>query len=140
MRRKDIYCVRLVGTPAHRRYIVQRSDGKFWGSAGRWVAAQRKALVYRTIADAQAVCRPLIARQTRGLPRRQFACTLAVNVIGCGTRPVTAEDVADYLRRVLVIGIDFEVLPDGPLADHQVEVQARLCTMAEASDGEGVRQ
>ncbi len=131
--RKHIYCVRVVGTPANRRYLIQRSDGRFLGGKGKWVAEQHEGLVYRTIADAQADCRPFLNRQTKGKPRRQFACTLKVNVIGHGTGPVTAEDVAAYLKKVLHLGIDYEVFHDGPVGKHYVEVTAVLGGLAEVT-------
>lgn len=131
MRKKYVYCVRLVGTPANRRFILQRSDGRFWCGTGRWVAEQHRALVYRTVADAQAGCRAFAARQTRGQPRRQFTCTLIVKVVGDETTPVTAEAVASYLTKVLVVGIDYERQADGPLADRHVEVAVRLGEMRE---------
>jgi hypothetical protein len=105
MRKKYVYCVRLVSTPVNRRFIVQRSDGRFWGGTAKWVVEQHKALVYRTVADAQADCRAFVARQTRGQPRRQFTCTLVV--------------------------IDYECEADGPLADRYVEVAVRLGDMKE---------
>lgn len=131
MEKKWRYMVRIVGGPAARRYLLQRSDGKFWGSMSRWVVRENKALVYRTVREAQAGCRPFINRQTRGEPRRQFACTLSVSVIGNDTDRVTADDVADYLRKALVMGIDYEMRYDGPLADQHVEVRARVGSMAE---------
>ncbi len=129
--KKFIYCVRLVGSPLNRRYILQRSDAKFWGGRGRWTGQQKNALVYRTLADAQAGVRPFIARQTRGQPRRQFTCMLVVNVIGDDINAVTAQDVTDALVKTMVIGIDYEVLHDGLLAKHHVEVRARLGGLAE---------
>ncbi len=130
--KKFIYCCRIIGTPANRRYLLQRSDGKFWGSMSRWVVNQHKALVYRTVREAQDGCRPFIARQTRGKPRRQFTCPLTVTVIGGDVVGVTADDVANYLRKVLVIGIDYEMLHVGPLAGHHVEVRAMLGSLAVA--------
>lgn len=130
MGKKLIYCVRVVGTPRHRRYVVQRSDGRFLGAASRWVDEQHLALVYRTVGEAQVACQPFVMRQCRGKPRRRFTCTLAVTVVG-DTGAVTAADVADYLRDVLHIGLDYEVAHDGPLADHHVEVRALVGGMAE---------
>jgi hypothetical protein len=121
MGKKLIYCVRIVGTPRHRRYVVQRSDGRFPGAASRWVDEQHLALVYRTVGE-RIACRPFIMRQCRGKPRRQFSCTLAVTVVG-DTGAVTAADVAAYLHGVLHIGIDYEVPQDRPLTDHHVEVR-----------------
>jgi hypothetical protein len=133
VKKKYIYCVRIAGTPRHRRYVVQRSDGLFLGAASRWVDEQPLALVYRTAGEAQVACQPFLMRQCRGQPRRQFTCTLAVTVVGdAGT--VTAADVADYLREVLHIGIDYEVPHDGPLADHHVEVRALVGGMTEEAD------
>ena len=126
-----IYSVRVVGSPTNRRYLIQRSDGMFLGARGRWLPEQHKALVYRTIADAQAGCRPFADRQTRGQPRRQFACELTVTVIGHGIKAVTAEDVVAYLKKVLHIGIDYEVYHDGPVGRHTVEVTARLGGLVE---------
>ncbi len=134
MKKKYIYCVRIVGTPRHRRYVVQRSDGLFLGAASRWVDEQQLALVYRTVGEAQVACQPFIMRQCRGKPRRQFFCTLAVTVVGSDTGTVTAADVADYLRDVLHIGLDYEIPHDGPLADHHVEVRALVGGMTEVSD------
>lgn len=134
MKKKHIYCVRIVGTPQHRRYVVQRSDGRFLSRASRWVDEQDLALVYRTVGDAQVACKPFILRQCRGEPRRRFTCTLAVTVIGSDTGSVTAADVADYLQKVLVIGIDYEVPHDGPVADHHIEVRAILGGMTEVVD------
>lgn len=131
MGKKHIYCVRVVGTPANRRYLIQRSDGMFLGVKCKWVAEQNNALVYRTIADAQADCRPFVDRQKKGKPRREFACTLKVNVIGHGTGTVTSEDVVAYLKKVLHIGIDYEVFHDGPVGKHFVEVTAVLGGLAE---------
>ncbi len=133
MKKKYIYCVRIVGTPRHRRYVVQRSDGRFLDAASRWVDEQHLALVYRTVGEAQVACRPFIMRQCRGKPRRQFACTLAVTVVGSETGTVTAADVAAYLREVLHIGIDYEVTHVGPLADHHVEVRALVGRMTEVA-------
>ena len=130
---KVIYCVRVVGTPANRRYLIQRSDGMFLGGKGKWVAEQHKAVVYRTIADAQADCRPFVDRQKKGKPRRQFTCPLAVAVVGHGTEAVTAEDVVAYLKKVLHIGIDYEVFHDGPVGKHFVEVTAVLGGLAEVT-------
>jgi len=134
MRKKLIYCVRIVGTPRHRRYVVQRSDGRFLGAASRWVDEQHLALVYRTVGEAQMACQPFILRQCRGKPRRQFTCTLAVTVVG-DAGAITAADVADYLRDVMNIGIDYEILHDGALADHHVEVRALVGGMTEVTDG-----
>ncbi len=39
-------------------------------------------------------------------------------MLGSETGTGTAADVADYLRDVLHIGLDYEVAHDGPLADH----------------------
>lgn len=133
MKKKYIYCVRIVGTPRHRRYVVQRSDGRFLGAASRWVDEQPLALVYRTAGEAQVACQPFLMRQYRGKPRRQFTCTLAVIVVGSETGTVTASDVAAYLREVLHIGIDYEVTHAGPLADHHVEVRALVGGMTEVA-------
>jgi len=135
MGKKLIYCVRIVGTPQHRRYVVQRSDGRFLGAASLWVDEQHLALVYRTVGEAQVACRPFILRQCRGKPRQRFTCTLAVTVVGSNAGAVTSADVADYLRDVLHIGLDYEVAHDGPLADHHVEVLAILGGMSEVTDG-----
>lgn len=140
MRKKYIYCVRLVGSPLNRRYIVQRSDGVFWGGAAKWVADQHKALVYRTITDAQAACRPFMDRQKRGKPRRQFTCSLTVNVFGHDTGPITAQEVAAYLTKVMTLGIDYEQLHQGPVAEHLVEVVARLGGMVEVTPTVAVRK
>lgn len=140
MAKRFIYCCRMIGTPVNRRYLVQRSDCKFLGGGGRWVADQPKALVYRTLADAQGACRPFIDRQTRGKPRRQFVCTLTVNVIGKDARPVTSEDVIQYLLKVMVTGIDYEQFHDGPVADYHVEVRARLGELREVTGDGAVRK
>lgn len=134
--KKHIYCVRVVGTPRHRRYVVQRSDGLFLGAASRWVDEQLLALVYRTAGEAQVACRPFVMRLCRGKPRRRFTCTLAVTVVG-DTVTVTAADVAAYLYGVLHIGIDYEVAHDGPLADHHVEVRAIVGGMTEVVEDAG---
>jgi hypothetical protein len=134
MGKKFIYCVRVVGAPANRRYLIQRSDGGFLGGEGKWVAEPHQALVYRTIADAQADCRPLMDRQKKGKPRRRFTCSLTVTVIGHGTAAVTAEDVVAYLEKVLHIGIDYEVFHDGPVGRHTVEVTACLGGLVEQPD------
>ena len=126
MKKKYTYCVRIIGTPRHRRYVVQRSDGRFLGSACRWVDEQHLALVYRTVGESQVACQPFILRQCRGKPRRRFTCTLAVTVVGSETGTVTAANVADFLRDVLHIGLDYDVAHDGPLADHRVEVRALI--------------
>lgn len=131
MRKRLLYCVRVIGTPQHRHYLVQRSDGRFLGAAGRWVDEQQLALVYRTVADAQTGCRPFVKRQTRGKPRRQFTCTLEVTVVGRGTDTITAADVAGYLRDVMLICVDYEIPHDGPLAGHHVEARALVGGLTE---------
>lgn len=128
-----VYHVRYIGPTKARRLLLQRStDHLLWDGTG-WVEEVGRALLFCTLRDAQAEAAKLQARQIGTLPRREFECRLAVTVYGDGGR-VTARDVAAYLTKLMVIGIDYEgVEIDSPLAaDAFVNCRAELSTLKEA--------
>lgn len=128
-----IFHVRYIGRPKARRMIVQRSDDHtFWDGSG-WVEEVGQALLYKNLRDAQDEAIKLQQQHIEKLPSREFRCTLVVTVYGDGGR-ATARDVADYLRKLMLIGIDFEgVEVDSPLADADafVQCQAKLAGLKE---------
>lgn len=128
-----IFHVRYIGRPKARRMIIQRSDDHtFWNGIG-WGEEVGQALLYQNLRDAQGEAIRLQERHIENLPSRQFRCTLAVTVYGDGGR-ATARDVADYLRKLMLIEIDFEgVEVESPLAeaDAFVQCQAMLAGLKE---------
>jgi hypothetical protein len=120
-----IFHVRYIGSPKTRRMIIQRSDNyTFWDGSG-WVEEVGRARLYRNLRDAQAEALRHQQGQIDKLPRREFRCTLSVTVYGDGGR-ATARDVGDYLKKLMVIGIDFEGVEfDSPLAEADAFVQCR---------------
>jgi hypothetical protein len=127
--KKWMYYVRYVGSATARRFLIQRNDGRLWTGTG-WGGDQSEALLYRYTDEAQRDCRALTRQHVMGEPVRQFTCTFTATVFG-EAATVTAGDVADYLRAVLHIGLDYEREADGPLAEMYVEVAVRLGDMKE---------
>jgi hypothetical protein len=128
-----IFHIRYIGKPKTRRMIIQRSDDHtFWNGSG-WVEEVGQALLYKSLRDAQGEAIRLQERHIEKLPSRRFRCTLAVTVYGDAGR-TTARDVADYLSKLMLIGIDFEgVEVESPLAeaDAFVQCQAKLAGLKE---------
>lgn len=127
---KCMYAIRIVGRPNSRRYIIQRNDHLFWTGKG-WSEHPSGGLLYRLLGDAQRDCVRFQRDLVEGLPRKEFSCTFTVTVVGENAACVTTEDVAEYLSRVLQIGLDYEVVAEGPVADAYVECQVRLGTLKE---------
>jgi hypothetical protein len=103
--------------------ILQRSDDYTFWDGRDWVEEVGQARLYQNLRDAQAEALRLQQHQIKNLPRREFRCTLSVTVFGDGGR-ATASDVARYLSKLMVMGIDFEgVEVDSPLAEADAFVQ-----------------
>ena len=119
--------VRYVGCPKARRMIIQRSDDhSFWGGDG-WVEEVKDALLYRNLRDAQRDAVAFQKRYIEGKPRREFRCEFRVTLHGEEVTGADADDVIEYLRKLMLIGIDYEgVEADGPLAECHVVCTVKL--------------
>jgi hypothetical protein len=133
MRMAPKLMLRFVGkAPFARRYMIERDDQRFWDGTG-WVEDHGQALLYRTMREAQAACVALTRAATDGKPRREFRCTLTVNVVGENAGAVLLGDLIEYLQRSMLVSLDYETADGALVADAHVECRVGVGGLREVA-------
>jgi hypothetical protein len=123
MKTERTLTIRYMGSDDHRRFVIQRGDGRFWSDED-WSPALEDATLFASHKVAQEVCGKIYNNEYGGKPTRSFRCTVEVNVVGDDVSEVSREMLLQFLYDAVRIDVATADYGDGPL-DNTL-VQARL--------------
>lgn len=125
---KAIY-VRYLKNNGFVRYLLQRSDGRFWTPNKKWSLHQRKAMLYANLADCHKDYFLLTDMPSEG-PCRHFTACFDIFVNGNGS--FTEEELQEWLLGHVKFTVTTE---DGPVDGCKTQVYARFGTISEKTTG-----
>ena len=124
--------IRYMGADHARRFVIQRSDDKFWTGHG-WSDILDNAKVFTDHKEAQTTVSAIQYKQWQGKPVRKFKVEVEITLVGDDIDNISQEQLAVFLAKAVRIDVETSIYGDGPVDGTFVQAQMKLKTLEEKS-------